>query len=141
MLTAKGIGTGRTTGDVRPPWDEMAGNRPVEASHGVHGGHHAAAEAIAAPFRLPLGMEPSYSIIYQGRIGRLSGKCRLIEWETFVLSKEDNERISLTHKGLKSGALEAGFFLNRPGQGRITEHALKHFHKLLDDATKPLSEI
>lgn len=66
---------------------------------------------------------------------------QLIEWETSVLSKEDNERISLTHKGLKSGALEAGFFLNRPGQGRITEHALKHFHKLLDDATKPLSEI
>jgi len=72
--------------------------------------------------------------IYDGKIS--SQTHYVMGWEILVLSNEDNERIALTHKGLKSGALEVGPYLSRPDQGRITEHALWHFHNLIETATR-----
>ena len=54
MLTAEVFGTGRTTGEVRPPRCKMGRNRAAGAHQGGRGGEHAAMEAAIAPFRLPL---------------------------------------------------------------------------------------
>jgi phenylpropionate dioxygenase-like ring-hydroxylating dioxygenase large terminal subunit len=58
----------------------------------------------------------------------------LMQWETYVLSEEDNERVASVHRGMKSLALSRGVLVVNPGRGDITEHAIGHFHSLVSQA-------
>ena len=77
MLTAEGVRTRRTIGEVCPRCCKMGWKRAVGVGHGGQGGEFAAAEAITALLRLPVGLRSGYSSVDHGRMGRLSGKCRL----------------------------------------------------------------
>ena len=76
MLTAGSIDTRRDTGEVCPRSGKMSRNRAVGAGHGGQGGKIAVAKDDTAPFRLPVGLGSDYPVVNQGRMDRLSGKCR-----------------------------------------------------------------
>lgn len=92
LLTAGSIRTRRATGEVRPCRCKMGRNCAAGAGHGGRGGEFAAAEAIAAPFRLPVGLGSGYPAVNRGRMGRPSGKSELTEigrrrkWSIFCRS-------------------------------------------------------
>ena len=79
MLTAGADRSGQTKGEVCPRRCKTGENRAAEAGHGRQVGDFAAAEAIAAPFRLPVGLGAGYSGVNQGQMGRPSGKYQLKE--------------------------------------------------------------
>ena len=77
MLTAGRIRTRQTTGEVCPHRCKTGENRAVAANPGGWSGDFASTEAVAAPCHLPVGLEPGYSGGNQGRMDRLSRKCRM----------------------------------------------------------------
>ena len=79
MLTVDVVGTGRTTGNVRPNRSKMGWKRVPGDHQGGRGGKFAAAEAITTAIHLSIGRKFAYSAVNRGRIGRLSGKCLLIQ--------------------------------------------------------------
>jgi hypothetical protein len=76
MLMAERIRTRRATGEVCPRCCKMGRNCAAWAGRGGQGDEFAAVEAVAMPFRLPVEPESGYFCVKQGRMGRLSGKCR-----------------------------------------------------------------
>lgn len=89
MLTAGNICTTRMTGNVRLPRCETGWNRVAGDHQGGRGGDHAAAEAVATAFRLPVGPESGYPAVNRERMGRPYGKCRFIELD------RDNRRFAI----------------------------------------------
>lgn len=77
MLTAGRIGTGRAMGEVCPRRCKVGGSRAAGAGQGGQDDEFAPAEAVALPFRLPVAPESGYVGVKRGRMGRLSGKCRI----------------------------------------------------------------
>ena len=75
MLTVDVVGTGRTTGDVRPNRSKMGWKRVPGDHQGGRGGKFAAAEAVTTAIHLSIGRKFAYSAVNRGRFGRLSGKC------------------------------------------------------------------
>ncbi len=77
-----------------PPWpvkcardsSKIGGNRVVGAGHEGWGRESAGVEAIAAPFRLPLGVDPDYPTHYQGPMGRSNGKCRFNQPDRYTFT-------------------------------------------------------
>lgn len=78
MLTVDVVGTGRTTGNVRPNRSKMGWKRVPGDHQGGRGGKFAAAEAVTTAIHLSIGRKFAYSAVNRGRIGRLSGKCLLM---------------------------------------------------------------
>jgi hypothetical protein len=77
MLTVDVVGTGRTTGEVRPSrnktgWSHDAGNHKAGWD-----GVHAARAAVIARRRLPVRPKFDYDTNNHGRMGRSNGKCRI----------------------------------------------------------------
>ena len=66
MLTADVVGTGRTTGDVRPNRSKMGWKRVPGDHQGGRGGKFAAAEAVATAIHLPIGRKFYYPLIGGG---------------------------------------------------------------------------
>jgi phenylpropionate dioxygenase-like ring-hydroxylating dioxygenase large terminal subunit len=58
----------------------------------------------------------------------------LIDWESNVLEKEDNDLIVSVHQGLKSQALRNGVFVLDHDRGEISEEPLAHFNALVSRA-------
>jgi hypothetical protein len=77
MLTAEVIGTGRTTGEVRPARCKMGWNCAAGAGQGSRDGDYAAMEATVAPCCLPVGLDFGYSAVSRGRMGLPYGKCQI----------------------------------------------------------------
>ena len=77
MLTVDVVGTGRTTGNVRPNRSKMGWKRVPGDHQGGRAGKFAAAEAVTTAIHLQIGRKFAYSAVNRGRIGRLSGKCLL----------------------------------------------------------------
>ena len=78
MLTAEVIGTGRTTGEVRPARCKIGWNCAAGAGQGSRDGDYAAMEATVAPCCLPVGLDFGYSAVSRGRMGLPYGKCQFI---------------------------------------------------------------
>jgi hypothetical protein len=76
MLIAGSVGKRRMTGEVCPLHRKTSWDRASGVDLGGRGRDFAAAAAIAAPFRLPVGPEFGYSDVNQGRMDRPYGKCR-----------------------------------------------------------------
>ena len=82
MLTAEVIGTGRTTGEVRPARCKIGWNCAAGAGQGSRDGDYPAMEATVAPCCLPVGLDFGYSAVSRGRMGLPYGKCRLMSPQT-----------------------------------------------------------
>lgn len=66
MLTDGADRTGRATGAVHLHHCEAGWNRAAEAGHGGQAGDFSVAEAVAEPFRLPVGLGSGYSGVNRG---------------------------------------------------------------------------
>ena len=118
MLTAEVIGTGQTTGEVRPPRCKMGWNRAAGAGQGSRDGDYAPMEATVAPFCLPVRLDFGYSAVSRGRTCAANGKCR------FILDPLWSLVLSQGGDGLGIGPPLIEFRLNAMG---LHENAKRHF--------------
>lgn len=85
---------------------------------------------------LPISAEKTVGVCdYFFLDGQLSEQAEaLMDWESNVLEKEDDDLVVSAHRGMKSKALAAGIFIIDPAHGDITEEPLAHFNQLVSKA-------
>jgi len=105
MLTAEVIGTGRTTGEVRPARCKMGWNCAAGAGQGSRSGHYAAMEATVAPCCVPVGLDFGYSAVSRGRMGLPYGKCQLIRHDAHATQLTRPQDIRLAQAERKLAAI------------------------------------